>query len=208
ARKETQGPSKEWNGRRARKRAVTGKAFITRDLTFENTAGAAKHQAVAIHAGSDLSALYRCIFKAYQDTLYVHSLHQFYRECDVYDIVDFIFRNVTVFLQNNNLYARKPLENQKIMYTAQGRHDPIRTPTSPFKTAGLWKEYSHTVFMQSFLDDLIKPTEWLQWNETFTLSTLYYGEYMNRGPGAGTINQVKWPGYRVITSSTEAQQFT
>ncbi|KAH9306479.1 hypothetical protein KI387_010883, partial [Taxus chinensis] len=73
--------------------AVTGKAFIARDMTFENTAGAAKHQAVALRAGSDLSAFYRCSFKAYQDTLYVHSLRQFYGECDVYGTVDFIFGN-------------------------------------------------------------------------------------------------------------------
>ena len=62
--------------------------------------------------------------------------------------------------------------------------------------------------MQSFLGDLIQPAGWLEWNATFALNTLYYGEYMNRGPGANTANRVKWPGYRVIKSSSEASQFT
>nr|QIR83164.1 pectin methylesterase 6 [Cunninghamia lanceolata] len=208
--------------------AVTGMGFIARDITFENTAGASNHQAVALRVGSDLSAFYRCSFKGYQDTLYVHSLRQFFRECDIYGTVDFIFGNAAVVFQNCNLYARKPLENQKIMYTAQGRVDPnqntgisihncrvtadsdMAAVKSSFKTylGRPWKEYSRTVFMQSYLDDLIDPAGWLEWNETFALSTLYYGEYMNTGPGAGTANRVKWPGYRVITSATEASQFT
>nr|ABQ42392.1 pectin methylesterase-like protein [Taiwania cryptomerioides] len=208
--------------------AVTGKGFIARDMTFENTAGPSNHQAVALRVGSDFSVFYRCSFKGYQDTLYVHSLRQFFRDCDIYGTVDFIFGNAAVVFQNCNLYARKPLENQQIMYTAQGRQDPnqntgisihncrvtadsdMAAVKSSFKTylGRPWKEYSRTVFLQSYLDDLIHPAGWLEWNETFALSTLYYGEYMNTGPGAGTANRVNWPGYRVITSATEASQFT
>lgn len=46
------------------------------------------------------------------------------------------------------------------------------------------------------------------WDGEFALKTLYYGEYVNRGPGAGTSKRVKWPGYRVITSPAEARNFT
>jgi len=58
------------------------------------------------------------------------------------------------------------------------------------------------------MEDLIDPAGWLEWNDTFALDTLYYGEYMNRGPGSNTSARVTWPGYRVINSSTEASQFT
>lgn len=62
--------------------------------------------------------------------------------------------------------------------------------------------------MQSTLDDLIDPTGWLEWDGNFGLQTLYYGEYMNTGPGAGTSKRVTWPGFHVITSATEAAKFT
>ncbi|KAL5996200.1 hypothetical protein ACLOJK_026274 [Asimina triloba] len=208
--------------------SVVGNGFLARDMSFENTAGPSKHQAVALRSGSDLSAFYRCSFAGYQDTLYVHSLRQFYRECDVYGTIDFIFGNAAVVFQNCNLYARKPNPSQKNIFTAQGREDPnqntgisiqnckvtaaadLLQANSTFKTylGRPWKKYSRTVYLQSFIDSVVDPAGWLEWSGDFGLSTLYYGEYMNRGPGANTTNRVKWPGYRVINSSAEASQFT
>ena len=208
--------------------AVVGDGFIAKGITFENSAGPSKHQAVALRSGADLSAFYQCSFVAYQDTLYVHSLRQFYRECDVYGTVDFIFGNAAAVLQNCNLYARKPNPNQKNLFTAQGREDPNQNTgisiinckvaaaadlipvKSEFKNylGRPWKKYSRTVYLNSLMEDLIDPAGWLEWNGTFALDTLYYGEYNNRGPGANTSRRVTWPGYRVITNSTEASQFT
>ncbi|KAI8006499.1 Pectinesterase 2 [Camellia lanceoleosa] len=93
--------------------AVTGGGFIARDITFRNTAGPQNHQAVAVRSGSDLSVFYRCGFEGYQDTLYIHSQRQFYKECDIYGTVDFIFGNAAVVLQNCMIYARKPMAGKK-----------------------------------------------------------------------------------------------
>ncbi|RDX76577.1 putative pectinesterase/pectinesterase inhibitor 40, partial [Mucuna pruriens] len=208
--------------------AIVGGGFIAKGITFENSAGPEKHQAVALRSGADFSAFYQCSFVGYQDTLYVHSLRQFYRECDIYGTVDFIFGNAAVVFQNCNLYARKPNENQKNMFTAQGREDPNQNTgisilnckvaaaadlipvKSSFKSylGRPWKLYSRTVYLKSYLDDLIEPAGWLEWNDTFALDTLYYGEYMNRGPGSNTSARVTWPGFRIINNSTEASQFT
>ncbi|QCE06612.1 pectinesterase-like [Vigna unguiculata] len=208
--------------------AVVGEGFIAKGITFENSAGPDKHQAVALRSGADFSAFFRCSFVGYQDTLYVHSLRQFYRECDIYGTVDFIFGNAAVVFQNCNLYARKPNENQKNLFTAQGREDPNQNTgisilnckiaaasdlvpvKSSFKSylGRPWKTYSRTVYLKSYMEDLIDPAGWLEWNDTFALDTLYYGEYMNKGPGSNTSGRVTWPGYRVINSSTEATQFT
>ncbi|XP_008812473.2 pectinesterase-like [Phoenix dactylifera] len=208
--------------------AVTGDGFIARDMTFQNTAGPQKHQAVALRSGSDLSVFYRCSFKGYQDTLYIYSQRQFYRNCDVYGTVDFIFGDAAVVLQNCSMYVRKPMSGQKITVTAQGRTDPnentgisihdsavtaaseLKPVQGSFKTylGRPWKKYSRTVFMKTSLDSLIDPAGWLEWSGNFALSTLYYGEYMNTGAGADTSQRVKWPGYHVITSATEASKFT
>jgi pectinesterase len=208
--------------------AVVGNNFLGRDLTIENSAGPSKHQAVALRVGADLSAFYRCSFVGYQDTLYVHSLRQFFRDCDIYGTIDFVFGNAAVVLQGCNLYARKPLPNQSNIFTAQGREDPNQNTgisihrckvaaASDLAAAGgstktylgrPWKKYSRTVVMQSEIDALVDPAGWLEWNGNFALDTLYYGEYMNTGAGAGTAGRVKWKGYRVITSAAEAGAFT
>ncbi|GJU64561.1 pectinesterase 2-like protein [Tanacetum coccineum] len=206
--------------------AVVGDGFIGQGITVRNTAGPQNHQAVALRSGSDLSVFYQCSFEGYQDTLYVHSNRQFYRECDIYGTVDFIFGNAAVVIQNCNIYARKP-PNKTNTLTAQGRTDqnqntgisihncrvtaaPELQGVSGVKTylGRPWKQYSRTVFLKSNLDSLIDPAGWMPWSGNFALNTLDYGEYMNTGPGSSTANRVNWKGYHVITSSTEASKFT
>ncbi|XP_058079334.1 pectinesterase/pectinesterase inhibitor PPE8B-like [Magnolia sinica] len=217
-----------WTTFRSATFAVSGRGFIARDMSFENTAGPEKHQAVAFRSDSDLSAYYRCGFYGYQDTLYAHSLRQFYRECRITGTVDFIFGDGAVVFQNCQILARKPLHNQKISITAQGRKDPdestgfsiqfcnisadsdlLASPNASDTYLGRpWKPYSRTVFMQSYLDSVIEAEGWLEWEGDFALTTLYYGEYRNYGPGAGLSGRVKWPGYHMINDSAEANKFT
>ncbi|WJX76033.1 pectinesterase [Trifolium repens] len=191
--------------------AAVGDGFIAQDIWFQNTAGPEKHQAVALRVGADQSVINRCRIDAFQDTLYAHSNRQFYRDSVI-----------TV--------ARKPLSNQKNMFTAQGREDPGQNTGTSIQQCNLtpsddlkpvvssiktflgrpWKKFSRTVVLQSFLDSHIDPTGWAEWDAASKdfLETLYYGEYMNNGPGAGTGKRVTWPGYHIITDATEASKFT
>lgn len=208
--------------------AVVGDGFLARGVTFQNTAGAANHQAVALRVGSDLSAFYECDMLAYQDTLYVHKNRQFYINCLVAGTVDFIFGNAAVVFQDCDIHARRPGSGQKNMLTAQGRTDanqntgiviqkcrigatsdlqPVQG-SFPTYLGRPWKAYSRTVVMQSSITNVINPAGWFEWDGNFALNTLYYGEYQNTGAGAGTSGRVKWKGYKVITSSSEAQGFT
>ncbi|KAF3432147.1 hypothetical protein FNV43_RR26886 [Rhamnella rubrinervis] len=204
---------------------VSGDGFMARDMTFENTAGPQNHQAVALRSSSDHSVFYRCSFKGYQDTLYVYSQRQFYRDCDIYGTIDFIFGDAAAMLQNCNMYVRKPMSNQINTVTAQARTDPNENTgiiihnsritaapgssgSSPTYLGRPWQKYSRTVIMKTVIDGLVDPAGWFPWSGSFALSTLYYAEYMNTGAGAGTGGRVKWPGYHVITSVTEAGKFT
>ncbi|GMI65395.1 pectin methylesterase 41 [Hibiscus trionum] len=208
--------------------AVVGKGFVAVDITFRNTAGPSKHQAVAVRNGADMSTFYRCSFEGYQDTLYAHSLRQFYKECDIYGTVDFIFGNAAVVLQNCNIYPRLPMPNQFNTITAQGRTDPnqntgisihncIIKPADDLASSNgetktylgrPWKEYSRTVYMQSFMDSLIQPAGWSEWAGNFALDTLYYAEYSNKGPGSNTGSRVQWGGYHRDISESEAGGFS
>ncbi|WOG95505.1 hypothetical protein DCAR_0414827 [Daucus carota subsp. sativus] len=207
--------------------AVVGDGFICRGITFRNTAGAKNEQAVVLRSGSDLSVFYQCSFEGYQDTLYVLSNRQFYKDCDIYGTVDFIFGNAAVVFQNCNIRPRKP-PNGTNAITAQGRTDPNQntgivihnsriTPSEELKAdqgsvdtylGRPWKEYSRTVIIKTFMDGFIRPEGWLPWSGGFALKTLFYAEYANTGAGSSTVNRVGWPGYRVFTSASEASEFT
>lgn len=120
------------------------------------------------------------------------------------------------------------MNGQKNTVTAQGRTDPNQNTGISIHNSRVmatddlkpvigsvrtflgrpWKQYSRTVFMQTYLDSLVDPAGWLEWDGNFALNTLYYGEYRNIGPASSTSRRVTWKGYRVITSSSEASRFT
>ncbi|CAB82677.1 pectinesterase-like protein [Arabidopsis thaliana] len=194
---------------------VSGDGFWARDITFENTAGPHKHQAVALRVSSDLSLFYRCSFKGYQDTLFTHSLRQFYRDCHIYGTIDFIFGDAAAVFQNCDIFVRRPMDHQGNMITAQGRDDPhtnseFEAVKGRFKSylGRPWKKYSRTVFLKTDIDELIDPRGWREWSGSYALSTLYYGEFMNTGAGAGTGRRVNWPGFHVLRGEEEASPFT
>ncbi|XP_022146909.1 pectinesterase [Momordica charantia] len=202
---------------------VSGDGFWARDITFENTAGPEKHQAVALRVNSDLAVVYRCTIKGYQD-----SLRQFYRDCRIYGTVDFIFGNSAAVLQNCEIFVRRPMRHQANMITAHGRDDPAentgisihgsRVRAAPefaavqgeFRTflGRPWKRYSRTVVMATDLEGLIDPRGWGEWEGDFPLSTLFYGEYKNTGRGSSTRFRVNWPGFHIFRGDLEAGRFT
>ncbi|KAJ6892718.1 pectinesterase/pectinesterase inhibitor 24 [Populus alba x Populus x berolinensis] len=203
--------------------AVFGKGFIARDMGFRNTAGAIKHQAVALMSNADMSAFYRCSMDAFQDTLYAHANRQFYRECDIYGTVDFIFGNSAVVIQNSNIRPRKPMQGQQNTITAQGKIDPNQNTGISIQNCTVlpfgdlssvktflgrpWKNYSTTVFMRSMMGSLIDPAGWLPWTGNTAPPTIFYSEFENFGPGASTKNRVKWKGLKTITNK-QASKFT
>ncbi|XP_045800498.1 putative pectinesterase/pectinesterase inhibitor 24 [Trifolium pratense] len=203
--------------------AVFGKNFIARDIGFKNTAGPQKHQAVALMTSADQAVYYKCSIDAYQDTLYAHSNRQFYRECNIYGTVDFIFGNSATVIQNCNILPKQPMQGQQNTITAQGKTDPNMNTgisiqncnVSPFGNLSSvktylgrpWKNYSTTVFMQSTLGDFISPNGWLPWVGDSAPDTIFYAEFQNVGKGSSTKNRVKWKGLKNITSK-EAKKFT
>ncbi|KAL5077656.1 hypothetical protein RYX36_016640 [Vicia faba] len=129
---------------------------------------------LSIRNRADLSTFYTCSFEGYQDTLYTHSMRQFYRKFDIYRTIDVILGNTTIVFQNCNLYPCLPNTRQFNAIFAQGRTNPNQsTETSihnstimvaddlapnitTVKTSlgSLWKEYSRTIYIQCFMDSL------------------------------------------------------
>lgn len=219
-----------WTTFRSATVAVAGQGFLARDLGIVNTAGPGKGQAVALRVNADLAAVFRCAIDGYQDTLYVHSFRQFYRDCDISGTVDFVFGNAAAVLQNSNLYARLPMRGQSNVVTAQSRDDPNEAtgisiqncsvvPSDDLVSGGgatrtylgrPWKPYATTVYIESYIDGIVSPAGWSKWSakdDDGATDTLYYGEYMNSGPGSSTDGRVTWPGFHVMEYD-EAYGFT
>ncbi|KAG7649155.1 Pectin lyase fold/virulence factor [Arabidopsis thaliana x Arabidopsis arenosa] len=173
--------------------AIDGNWFMAQDLWIQNTAGPAKGQAVALR------------------------------------VSDFIFGHASAVFQNCRIEARKPMEGQSNVITAQ-QNDKSGTSGFSIQNCSItassdlvpvkrmvktflgrpWGDFSTVVFMESYLDDMIDPMGWTSWNSSTTgrLSTLYYGEYKNKGPGANTSQRVRWKGFKIITDPIEANKFT
>ena len=204
---------------------VKGRGFVAKSITIENSAGAENHQAAALYNGSDQSAFQNCRFLGYQDTLYAHQNRQFYKDCDIYGTVDFIFGHASAVFQDCRIFARW---STFIAVAAQDRASPkdvngfsfqnctveASAEVTPPQKANMrvflgrpWGNYSRVIFMQSFLDGVVDPKGWTEWPGK-PVDVLYYAEYENRGSGADTSKRVKWQGYHVLKDSKEAEGFT
>ncbi|KAF9599682.1 hypothetical protein IFM89_001628 [Coptis chinensis] len=199
---------------------VVGDGFMARDITFENSAGPVAHQAVAFRSDSDLSIIENCEFLGNQDTLYAHSLRQYYKSCHIEGNVDFIFGNSAAVFQDSVILVRprqlNPEKGEQNAVTAHGRTDPAQSTGFVFQNCLIngtedymalyhskqkvhrtflgrpWKDFSRTVFIQCNLEALINSDGWLPWSGNASLSTLYYGEFKNSGPGVNVTSRVPW----------------
>ncbi|KAI4301747.1 hypothetical protein L6164_034994 [Bauhinia variegata] len=210
--------------------AVEGDHFMAVNIGFENSAGAEKHQAVALRVGADMSVFYKCTMDGYQDTLYAHTKRQFYRDCAISGTIDFVFGDALSIFQNCTFKVRKPMENQQCIVTAHGRKDrheptaiiiqggsivsdpsfyPVRLTNKAY-LARPWKAYSRTIIMDAFIDDLITPDGYLPWQINLTnvgTTTCFYSEFNDRGPGSDKTKRANWPGVKTITAE-HALDFT
>ncbi|XAR73195.1 Pectinesterase [Bertholletia excelsa] len=199
---------------------VLGDGFMASGLTIQNTAGPDAHQAVAFRSDSDLSVIQNCEFLGNQDTLYAHTLRQFYKSCRIQGNVDFVFGNSASVFQDCLILVRprqiNPEKGENNAVTAQGRTDPAQLTGFVFQNCLVngtddymdlyrkkpkvhknylgrpWKEYCRTVYIGCKMEALINPEGWLPWSGDFALKTLYYGEFGNSGPGASLTGRVRW----------------
>ncbi|CAK9145692.1 unnamed protein product [Ilex paraguariensis] len=155
---------------------INGVGFMAKHITFRNYAGPTNGQAVAMKCSATFSSFFRCRFKGYQDTLYVHRGIQFYEECEMLGTTDIIFGDAKVVFQNCGIYAYNPGERHSNVITVRRRdsHEDEAgisfyqctiaaaqdfNPNLGTKTylGRPWRPFSTVVIMQSFLDYITDP---------------------------------------------------
>ncbi|CAJ1969551.1 unnamed protein product [Sphenostylis stenocarpa] len=200
---------------------------MAKSIAFENTAGAAGHQAVALRVQGDRSVFFDCAMRGYQDTLYVHAHRQFYRNCEISGTIDFIFGYATTLIQNSKILVRKPGVNQQNIVVADGTQqknmptgivlqncdimpDPTLSPdrlTVKTYLARPWKAFSRAVFIENVIGDLIQPEGYIPWNDLEpNTKYCYFVEYGNSGPGSNAKSRASFA--KGIISREEAAKYT
>lgn len=208
--------------------AISGDGFIAYKIGFRNTAGPEKLQAVALRVQADHVIFMNCRMEGHQSVIYAQAYRQFYRGCYITGTVDIISGNAAAVFQNCQIYLRKPMNDQKNVITAQGRLNKRQTTGTVLQSCSIFaddtlepekskfksylgrpmKEYSRTIVMETDITDVIDPEGWEPTNGDYALSTLYFGEYTNRGAGSETGSRVKWAGYQGSISKDIALNYT
>ncbi|KAH1105915.1 hypothetical protein J1N35_009683 [Gossypium stocksii] len=206
---------------------VDGDNFFAKNIAFENSAGPLKAQAVALRLQSDFAVFYNCSIDGYQDTLYVFSKRQFFRECTISGTIDFVFGDSAAVFQKCKFLVRKPQSGQQNIVTAQKRLDhkqptafvimdseiipdaelaPVKNEFPAF-LGRPWGKLSKAIIMQTYIDDMVHPEGWTSWDPKEPTNLCQYAEFNNTGPGASTSLRVKWAGVRLLNEA-EAINYT
>ena len=180
---------------------VSGDDFVAENLTIENSAGSVG-QAVALHVEGD-----RCVFRnikifGHQDTLYAagSNSRQYYKDCTIEGTVDFIFGEATALFENceirslsdSYITAASTSEGAEYGYVFKNCRLTSSDDVTSVYLGRPWRKYAKTVFIECELGKHIHPEGWMEWSNSEDLTTTFYAEFNNRGPGANSGDRIKW----------------
>lgn len=180
---------------------VFGDDFTACNLTFENSAGLVG-QAVAVRVSGDRIVFNNCRFLGFQDTLYPEKSgsRQYYYKCYIEGTVDFIFGWATAYFDECEIfckdkgYVTAASTNEGVEYGFVFRNCRI-TGSAPEGSVFLgrpWRNYARSVYLNCFLDSVINPQGWNNWNKKEAEITSFYAEYKSYGPAANIEKRVNW----------------
>jgi len=181
---------------------VNGADFMAMNITFENTTGDAP-QALAINVNADRAVLHNCRFLGGQDTILTNgSGRQYFKNCYVDGVVDFIFGSAVAVFDSCVVYAKTRLDGlsgsyitaantpagQAYGYVFRNCIIPAnRGITSyvlgrPWQNDGSSSPASNTkvVFINATMSSSVKPQGWDVWNAQTNTSLIYYAEYKTK----------------------------
>ncbi|WP_018479492.1 pectinesterase family protein [Pontibacter roseus] len=182
---------------------VFGDDFSAESITFENSAGPVG-QAVAVRIDADRVMFTNCRFLGNQDTLYPYGekSRQYYKNCYIEGTTDFIFGWSTAVFENCEIYCKKggnyitaasTLEGTPYGFVFLNCRITGDASANSYYLGRPWRPYAKTVFINSYLGNMIKPEGWHNWNKPDAEKTTYYAEYNSTGPGAAKAGKrVSW----------------
>lgn len=147
-------------------------------------------------------------------------VRQYYEDCYIEGDVDFIFGSATAVFERCVLFAKNRHRPGAVngWYTAASTPEAAEfgyvflnckltgdAPPASVLLGRPWRNYAKTAFLHCWMDELLRPEGWDNWNKPEAEETVTYGEYDCTGPGAADDGRVPWS--RTL-SPEEAARYT
>lgn len=180
---------------------VEGDDFHAENLTIENTAGDVG-QAVALHVDADRVSFFDCKLLGNQDTVYLagEGNRQYFKNCYIEGTTDFIFGGATAVFDDSQIHSKKNSyltaastpKNQEFGFVFRNSTLTADSGIDEVYLGRPWRNYAHTVFLESDMGAHIVPQGWHNWNNESAETTAFYAEFDNSGPGFTPHKRVDW----------------
>jgi pectinesterase len=172
--------------------------FTAENLTFENSAGPVG-QALALRVDGDRARFRNCRFLGWQDTILLNRGRQYFENCYIAGLVDFIFGAATAWFENSEIHARR---GGYLTAASTPEDAPFGFVFSNCRITGEpgvktylgrpWRIYAGTIFLNTEMSEAVRPEGWNDWNKPETHTTARYAEFNSTGPGANPGARVAW----------------
>ncbi|XP_047176864.1 pectinesterase PPME1-like [Vigna umbellata] len=178
-----------------------GANIIVRNSAPRPTLNTVGGQAVALRISGDKATFYNCQLYSYQDTLLDDANRHFFKDCFIEGTVDYIFGSGKSLYVNCEL--RTLGDDGLTFITAQARkstkedngfsfvHCELTGTGTGVYLGRAWYGYSTVIFSYCNLGNIFNKEGWSDNNKKEYDKTLYFGEYMNTGPGADATGRSK-----------------
>ncbi|MFY7965831.1 MAG: pectinesterase family protein [Chitinophagaceae bacterium] len=184
---------------------VNGAGFNAFNITFQNNAGVAASQAVAVNISGDKAAFRNCRFLGFQDVLYCKNsgIASYFNNCYIEGTVDFIFGASTSYFDNCYIYCKSRQSGGIITAPNTAAGTSFGSPwgfvfnnckingasnmTGLYYLGRPWQNKPQSVFLNSSMTDVINGLGWSGSSAgSATTADVSFGEYNSSGSGGGS----------------------
>ncbi|KAL9669211.1 hypothetical protein QQ045_006754 [Rhodiola kirilowii] len=178
--------------------------FCATGITFENTVvavpGGYNMQAVALRVAGDKAVFYKVHIIGTQDTLLDEVGTHYYYHSFIQGRVDFICGNAKSLFKECVLHSTAEGTGA---IAAHHRNSADEDTGFSFVNCVIegkgkvflgraWGNYSRTIYSHCYINDIITPSGWSDWNSPDRQRTADFGEYKCRGRGADRSRRAPW----------------
>jgi pectinesterase len=178
---------------------IDAEDFTMENLTLANSAGPVG-QALALRVDGDRVVFRKCRFIGWQDTILANRGRQYFENCYIEGHVDFIFGGATAFFDHCHIHCLKEgyvtaastPETQAYGFVFSNCKITGASPEVKTLLGRPWRIYASTIFLNTEMSEVVKPSGWHNWNKPHAEKTTRYAEYNSSGPGANPGSRVPW----------------